>query len=59
MSSGPVRGLVCFAVALVSDAAAPVGMLSGQNDTLCGGPETIVQRTPSPALIVRLAGSYR
>src|SRR5688572_10152807 len=57
--SGPASGLVCAGMALVSAAAAPAGMLSAQNDTLCGGPETIVQRTPSPALMVRLAGSYR
>ena len=34
-------------------------MLSGQNATLCGGPETTVHRTASPTLIVRFAGSNR
>jgi len=38
---------------------APDGMLSDQNVTLCGTPETTVQRTPSPRLIVSDAGSKR
>src|SRR5690242_17353180 len=35
------------------------GMLSDQKVTLCGWPDTTVQRTPSPRLIVREAGSNR
>src|SRR5258707_886640 len=34
-------------------------MLSGQNDTLCGGPETTVHRIASPDLIVMDTGSNR
>jgi hypothetical protein len=40
----------------LSLSAAPDGMLSAQNDTLCGPPVTLWKVTTSPDLIVRLSG---
>src|SRR3954447_2809895 len=42
---------------LVSTAEAPLGILSGQKETLWGPPLLLWKRTTSPALIVSVAGS--
>ena len=41
----------------LSAASAPFGMLSPQNETLCGPPDLLWKVTTSPALIVSSAGS--
>src|SRR5690242_14512286 len=57
MRKGPVRSLIAFAIPFFNASAPPFGMESLKNAMLCGPPDTFMNRTVVPALMVSVAGS--
>src|SRR5690242_2092457 len=57
MRKGPVRSLIAFAIPFFNASAPPFGMESLKNAMLWGPPDTFMNRTVVPALMVSVAGS--
>src|SRR5205809_498598 len=54
---GPVRSPIWLGIAFFSTSAPPFGTESAKNATLCGPPDTSMNRTVVPGLMVTVAGS--